>query len=692
MNKSEKESIKKERLLNKKNVSGYFIGEKTKNGKKTGEEAIVVTVSSKLDVSELKDEDLIPKTINGKKTDVIIVPEMKPETWYRELPGVVNYGSFCGDGSGNPCPPNVYDRGLPFSCIPGGISISAQDQGGAGTLGGNFLDEFNNPVGLTNAHVSGVEPYAPSLESDITYSIGISGSNITFLSEGNEFYLKPTFSLDDDKEFVAGELPKIEAGRKYIFSGTTALDNHPFILTSSPTGGTLSGAITNVKITDNLTGNVLYENGSEQNSSGRTNPELKNGEKMEFIYNPSQAYSPLYYQCSQHAGMGNQVLVMFYGIPYCHSTNKTSSSPEYTDAILDDISHDRASLNVPVYNPAPMDDSLNIRHQIGAVGKTVKTKFHHQHNNHSSLSQPTNTIDAGLINYNNTVVPIPKLRGLTNVPTRNYDPNNATFKLDSGEAVYKTGRTTGVTPEKSMQAAVMTTNYTFSINYCSGGTSIQERATFENTILYFQDSPDGHRFTAPGDSGSLIFITQFNIDKIAGLHFAGSTSTDATTGNLQSFGIGCKIEEVEAQLGISQWDGQRCIYSSTLEPLEGFSICGDCYRVQSNTNGVKIAEVDPNNLNEPLNKEREFSSESDCINTFNKPLSSLTNTALSGQKIITIFDQDISIFNISDSIKLSPGTNIEEDLIIGSISGNQLTTTINLLNSHPKGAFVINIT
>ncbi len=692
MNKSEKESIKKEQLLNKKNVTGYFIGEKTKNGKKTGEEAVVVTVSSKLDTSEIKDEDLIPKTINGKTTDVIIIPEMKLETWHRELPGIVNYGSFCGDESGDPCPPNVYDRGLPFSCVPGGISISIEDQGGAGTLGGNFLDEFNNPVGITNAHVSGVEPYVPSFESDINYSIGISGSNITFFSEDNNFYLKPTLSLDDDKEFVAGKLPKIEAGRKYIFRGTTALDNHPFILTSSSAGGTLSGAITNVKIINDLTDSVLYENGLEINSSGRTTPELKNGERMEFIYNPTETYSSLYYQCSEHTGMGNQILVMFYGIPHCHSTNKNGGSSEYTDAILDNKSHDRASLNVPVFNPAPMDDTDSIRHQIGTVGKTVKMKFHHPHNNNSLLSQPTNTVDAGLINYNDTVVPIPKLRGLTNTPTRNYDPDSSTFPLAPNEAVYKTGRTTGVTPQTPMEARVLVTDYTTSINYCDGGTSIQERATFENTILYYQESSVGHRFSAAGDSGSLIFITQFNTDKIAGLHFAGSTNTNPVNGNLTSYGVGCKIEEVEDTLGISQWDGQRSISSSTLEPLESFSICGDCYKVQSNTSGLKIAEISLTNLNQPLDKERDFPNESDCVNTFNKPLSSLINTASNGQKLIEIFNQDISIFNISDSIKLSPGTDIEEDLIIGSISGNVLTTTTNLLNSHLEGAFIINIT
>lgn len=694
MNKPEKELIKKERLLDKKNVSGYFVGEKTKNGKKTGEEAIVVTVSSKLNVSELKDEDLIPETINGKKTDVIIVPKMTPQILgLRELPGISNYGSFCGDGSGNPCPPNVYDRDLPFSCVPGGISISIDDQGGAGTLGGNFLDESNNAVGLTNAHVSGIEPYVPSLESDVNYSIGISGSNITFLSEDNNFYLKPTFSLDDDKEFVAGQLPKIEAGRKYIFTGTTALDNHPFILTSSSVGGTLSGAITNVKIINNVTDEVLYENGLEKNGSGKTTPELKNQERMEFVYDPAQSYSSLYYQCSRHTGMGNEVLVMFYGIPYCHSTNKSKNSPEYTDAILDSISHDRASLNVRVVNPAPMDDSLSVRHQIGVVGKTVKIKFNHQHNDQPSLSQPINTVDAALINYNDTVVPIPKLRGLTNQPTRNYDPNYTSHTLQTADLVYKTGRTTGVTPHSSEEAYVLATDYTVSINYCAAGTSIQERADFENVLLYFQESAVGSRFSAAGDSGSLILASLFLIDKVVGLHFAGGSSIDPATGNLIYSGIGCKIEEVEAALGISQWDGQRCISSSDIEETEGFSICGDCYRVEGNTNGVKIAEVDLANLNEPLNKEREFSSGSDCANIFNKPLSNLVVPVSANQRDVIIFDEDISVFSISDSIRLSPGTDIEEDLIIGSISPNgTIVVTTNLLNSHPEGAFVINIT
>jgi len=64
-----KDSIEKE-LLKRKGVTGVDIQEKEVNGKKTGELSIQIYVEKKKPVKSLKKSDLIPKTINGVKTDV----------------------------------------------------------------------------------------------------------------------------------------------------------------------------------------------------------------------------------------------------------------------------------------------------------------------------------------------------------------------------------------------------------------------------------------------------------------------------------------------------------------------------------------------------------------------------------------------------------------------------------------------
>lgn len=54
-----------ERLMRLRNVTGMGIGEKE------GKEVIVVFVKTKVPESELPQEELVPKTLEGFKTDVV---------------------------------------------------------------------------------------------------------------------------------------------------------------------------------------------------------------------------------------------------------------------------------------------------------------------------------------------------------------------------------------------------------------------------------------------------------------------------------------------------------------------------------------------------------------------------------------------------------------------------------------------
>lgn len=664
-----KKDLKNAQLLSKKNVESYFFGEKTVGGKKTGEKCLIVGVEAKEIEGDLSEQDIIPKEINGIKTDVIQVPKMFAF-------------EYCGDGGNEKSPSNfnpngaceghAYDKNQPFSCIPGGISIGTQDRSSAGTLGYTFLNESNQLVGLTNNHVIGTDVYDPSLEDSIEYTVGVLGGKFSFISADGNFYTGAPLFNDQ-------VLPRIEAGRKYVFKSTSALSNHPFILTSSSSGGSNNSnlAITEVKITRDSDGLVLYENGSEQNSSGRVNPELKDNETLEFIYT-SGSYSDLYYQCNAHENMGNKIEVIFFGVPFCCSSNKTSSDIEYTDGIINNINKNRVGINIE--SPSSLDDYLGKRQVIGVVEKSHKLKFNHPSNSYLS-EQPVNKIDASTINYGNDVLATYKIKNITSTPTSS---SNAL----PGQKVFKSGRTTGTTPQdiNNSTCEIISTSWTGNVYYCSGSSpSIQHRATFEDIIIYFQT---GSWFSDAGDSGSVVLTRTSDQDQIIGLHFAGFTFNDDPSSHdfhsgINSYGLACKIGNVKTSLSISDWNGKRSISSTSLSIGESLSLCGDCYDVVESSG--KIAEV------LTTGEKSKFSSSSECNNIFSKPNSILTQDATAGSNEIYIYIGDIDIFKISNNITINPGKSNEETVLIGSINSStgRIQLSSNLLNNHTTSSFVV---
>lgn len=120
-------------LLNKQGVEGTAIGEKWKDGRPTGEKAILVFVQKKHSekainnphiLTAFSSKDLIPHLIEGVPTDVIEVGHITKQAELVNKIRPVQPGYSCGHGS-----------------------VSA------GTIGGIFLDKFNKPVILSNNHV-----------------------------------------------------------------------------------------------------------------------------------------------------------------------------------------------------------------------------------------------------------------------------------------------------------------------------------------------------------------------------------------------------------------------------------------------------------------------------------------------------------------------------------------------------------
>jgi len=112
-------------LLKKKNVVGVGLGQKWIKGQNTGEDAILVFVSRKMDKRALSKDDLIPDTIDGAKTDV-----------------VGRSGTFKVQG--------VYTNRM--RPLQPGYSVS-HPRVTVGTMGAVFRDFNNEVVILSNSHV-----------------------------------------------------------------------------------------------------------------------------------------------------------------------------------------------------------------------------------------------------------------------------------------------------------------------------------------------------------------------------------------------------------------------------------------------------------------------------------------------------------------------------------------------------------
>ncbi len=85
-------------IMSKPNVVGVGVGEKISNGKKTGEISVVVLVRQKLPPAGLTEEALLPKELDGVKTDVVEVGDVRALQTrtgrWRPAPGGVSIGHY----------------------------------------------------------------------------------------------------------------------------------------------------------------------------------------------------------------------------------------------------------------------------------------------------------------------------------------------------------------------------------------------------------------------------------------------------------------------------------------------------------------------------------------------------------------------------------------------------------------------
>jgi hypothetical protein len=203
------------KILKKKNVNQVFFGNKFTNNKNTRESCMVVGVEQKKSESELSKEDLIPKTIEGIKTDVIELPQIKKQ-------------GFCFN-TGNSGLTACEGHAITLSdeqekCIFNGSSIGFKNEFQSSTLGLPLFNSLTDSVvGITCNHATGGVMQHPQNQPDVSYFISSTETGFLFSEWDSEslelknVLANPIFNQEE------GALKRFEAGRNYHFYGSPNL-------------------------------------------------------------------------------------------------------------------------------------------------------------------------------------------------------------------------------------------------------------------------------------------------------------------------------------------------------------------------------------------------------------------------------------------------------------------------------------
>jgi hypothetical protein len=158
-----------------------------------------------------------------------------------------------------------------------------------------------------------------------------------------------------------------------------------------------------------------------------------------------------------------------------------------------------------------------------------------------------------------------------------------------GAEVFKSGRTTGVTPSGARMindritgtynpCTIISTSATVRVEYCPEfKNTVQGQAVYEDVIMY---RSSGEWFADRGDSGAALLAKDpgdNNKTKLVGIHFA-STHEDANSDGVAdqpivNIGIGCHIKYVNLDLNLTNWEGT--VILPTDAPCA--KVAGTCY-------------------------------------------------------------------------------------------------------------------
>lgn len=513
-------------------VTAYYPGLKKTNGMQTNQECLVVCVNKKRSSEELVVDHIVPQFVNNTITDVVQLPQISKNMY---CGGTDPQDPYVDGKSG--CEQNIYKSGGGmYRDLPGGVSIGQSAERNTGTLGIMVKDKkTRRVVGLTCNHVVGVQVYDPPRGQVIqTYQIHDDGLNLRVVDpQTDTSYIKPVFG---------NQFPALINKGLYRFDVVT--DLHEFYLTRHDGGGGLK-PITSVTI---MSGDqVRYANGIGTGTSAASA-----GESLYF--NNYDNDVSIYYGSYTYPNVGGEIKLTKVGVPPCMSVNRDRYTKEYTDGRIKN-KHISLIGNKLAY-PSNIDLVGGNQVLLGTVYKSEPIRFCHPDN----INQPTNKIDAAAIDINTQQLQAKSgVIGIYNKPFE-------TIRAVVGGHVFKSGRTTGITPQNAVfdkksrpsgyanPCEIVSTTATVNINFCDSQQTVQKNAIFDDCILYEQPN---EWFSSTGDSGSAILMkdsTDQDKLKLVGLHMSGSAIVNA--GKVEySWGVACKIQNVFQQLGLETWEG-----------------------------------------------------------------------------------------------------------------------------------------
>lgn len=557
-------------LLNIPGVTCVYPGYRTVDGVETTEECLVIGVEQKISVDQLAREHLIPARLNNLlKTDVVEIPKLVAH-------------NYCGHNATTTqgCSGHVYDpvTRRPYTAIPAGVSIGNANIFDAGTLGALVRDrDTRELLGLTSNHTIGPQIYLPDpSNSVIEYDVYDNGFTFILAPVNQQSLSAIEPQLTDYQPEPNNErFPGLLAGNLYKFNCKTQL--HDFYISTQRTKQSVGGGglnpFTTVAIQD-ITGEVRYNDGV-----GTGVPAASAGESLYLYFPPDQQLTTdLWYGSWVYPNVGNQITVMYCGVPPQLTKNRDQpNTPEYTDGRLKDI-----YVNVignGIGHPSNIDvNSHNGTGQVllGNIKDVIPIKFCHPYN----TVQPINRVDAATIRLDPATAEASQdVVGLADKPL--------TAKTASvGDLVFKSGRTTGVTPSGAEilasgavtgytnECVIKSTNTTAVVNYNPVyQNTIQTNAVFEGCIYY---ELSGEHFAGSGDSGAALLIrdtTDGNKLKLAGIHLAGG-QVSTSNGDLVTYGLACPVARVFEDLNLSVWEGTIIVNSQA----NCIKVDGMCYR------------------------------------------------------------------------------------------------------------------
>lgn len=554
-------------ILEKTGAHAFFPGKRRRDGELTDEDCIVVLVSKKKPIEELSDNEIVPAVLsNNIHTDVMQVPAFRSQAW-------------CGGDSIVPpvarvpygCPDNIYDPDTlqPYSSIQGGASIGSAHELDAGTLGLICRDrESRGLVGVTSNHGVGIQPYIAGPQHPIiSYDITDDGFNFIISKDGTS-HTNPEFDNIKFDTLIAGN----------VYKFTSYTDLHEFYISTKITHTNGGGSIdpyTNITIT-NSAGDIRYVRGT-----GTGSPAISSGEIMYVTPALDLNLTALHYGSWTYPNLGNILNLTYMGVPPCRSKNRDAPvTPEYTDGVV--LTKNTNLIGSKIGHPSNIDINQHGgsgQILVGRVSRIVPIKFAHP----SNAIQPKNKVDACAFALDTKYV-----QGQTHIINLTESPLVPVLPV-AGQPVFKSGRTTGVTPSgayidptgapkgNTNDCLITSTAATVSIEYCPGNSgTIQGTAVFEDCLLYEMDN---EWFSDTGDSGAAVLMVDpaDNTVKVAGMHIAGAF-TDVNADNLadtpiHTIGVGCSIQHTYDVLNLANWEGT--IIAPSSEPC--IKIDGVCY-------------------------------------------------------------------------------------------------------------------